>query len=245
MPQLGQPGRDVMWLPTSPELIERMLQAAQVKPTDVAYDLGAGDGRIVIAAAQHFGARAVGIEYDPRLAHLAQCRIDAAGLSGRARIIQGDLFQTDFDDATVVTLYLLPDLDMRLRPKLLALKPGTRIVSHSYLMGDWAPDERIETDEGIAYLWIVPARVDGTWTFASRSGHHRFTVTFIQTYQQLRGIVGNGSALTSTRLRGAQLAFAFADGGGTTRVTGDVDGAQIDAKVTRGGSTADYVGTRS
>ncbi len=243
-PRSGQPGKDVMWIPTPEPLVGRMLQLANVKPMDVVYDLGAGDGRIVIAAAK-LGANAVGVEYNPQLVQLARCLIGAEGLSGRARIVQGDLFQTSFSDATVVTLFLLPELDMRLRPELLALKPGTRIVSHAYLLGDWPPDRRIITPDGMAYLWVVPAPVDGSWTFRSRASRDQFTVTFIQSYQRLRGIGANGSVLTDTQLSGTDVEFDFPDGGDPTHVTGQVDGARILAKVTRNGRTTDYVGTRS
>lgn len=243
-PRSGQPGKDVAWIPTAQPLVDRMLQLASVKPTDVVYDLGAGDGRIVIAAAK-LGAKAVGVEYNPQLVQLARCLIGADGLSSRARIVQDDLFQTSFGDATVVTLFLLPELDMRLRPKLLALTPGTRIVSHAYLMGDWPPDQRIITPDGMAYLWIVPARLDGSWTFRSRHGKGQFMVTFIQAYQQLRGIVDNGSTLADTRLSGAQVAFDFPDGADLTRVTGRFEGGRIVATVTRNGHASDYVGTRS
>lgn len=245
-PKLGQPGKDVMWLPTPAQLVARMLDAAQVEPSDVVYDLGAGDGRIVIAAAKR-GARAIGVEFNPQLAALAQCLVTAAGLGARARIVQGDLFQTNLADATVVTLYLLPQLNRRLRPKLLALRPGTRIVSHAYLMDDWPPDERIETPEGLAYLWIVPAHLDGRWMFRARGGSERFPVTFIQTYQSLVGLVGDaGEPLIDATLHGSQLRFAFADGeGGRVQVAGEVDGARIEARVTRRGRSEDYLGTRS
>lgn len=244
VPKVSQPGKDVIWLPTSEALVERMLSAADVKSSDVVYDLGAGDGRIVIAAAQRFGAKAVGVEYNPQLVELARCRIAAAGLAGRARIIQGDLFKTPLDGASVITLYLLPDLDLRLRPKLLALKPGTRIVSNSYRMGDWQPDERIDSENGIAWLWVVPAHVDGTWTFKSSRGHDGFKITFVQTYQRVEGLVDDGAAITNASLSGAHLIFEFPQNGTVTRVSAVVSGARIEAKVTRNGHTADYVGVR-
>jgi len=245
-PRLGQPGKDVMWLPTSERLVARMLDAARVTPADVVYDLGAGDGRIVVAAAKR-GAKAVGIEYNPKLVELARCLVQADGLSDRARIVQGDLFTASFADATVVALYLLPELDLRLRPELLALRPGTRIVSHSYLMGDWSPDERIETPEGLAYLWVVPAHVDGSWVFRARRGRGRFAVTFIQTFQSLSGLVGDeGQALIGATIAGPRVSFAFRDeDGGLVHVAGEVDGARIDARVTRRGESADYIAARA
>jgi SAM-dependent methyltransferase len=244
VPKVGQPGKDVMWIPTPQPLVNRMLALAEVKSSDVVYDLGSGDGRIVIAAAE-LGAKAVGVEYDPKLVALSRCLIAAAGLADRARIVEGDLFRSSFDDATVVTLFLLPRLDLRLRPKLLALKPGTRIVSHSYLMGEWSPDKRVITPDGMAYLWVVPAHIDGTWTFRSRRGHAHFGVTFVQDYQRLRGILASGAPLADTRLTGTTLAFSFPDGTRLVRVTGIVAGGRIDAQVTLGGRTSSYVGTRS
>ena len=169
-PELGQPGKDVMWVPTDDALVARMLKMAQVTSADRVYDLGAGDGKIAIAAARDFGAQAVGVEYEPQLARLAQCYVQAAGLGERVRIIHGDVFETDFTAATVVTMYLLPELNLRLRPTLLKMKPGTRIVSHSFLMSDWEPDERSMTEDGNAYLWIVPANVAGTWEFRESGG---------------------------------------------------------------------------
>src|ERR1700754_2363278 len=169
-PQTGQPGKDVIWVPTNDGLVARMLKMAEVTAADRVYDLGAGDGKIAIAAARDFGARAVGVEYDPQLARLAQCYVQADGLGEKVQIVHGDIFETDFSSATVVTLYLLPDLNLRLRPTILRMKPGTRVVSHSFLMDDWEPDERSMTEDGYAYLWIVPAQVDGTWTFAPQGG---------------------------------------------------------------------------
>jgi len=244
VPKVGQPGKDVMWIPTPLPLVSRMLALAKVKPSDVVYDLGSGDGRIVIAAAR-LGAQAVGIEYNPKLVALSRCLISAAGFASRARIVQGDLFQSNFDDATVVTLFLLPSLDVRLRPRLLALKPGTRIVSDSYLMGDWPPDERVITPDGMAYLWVVPAHVNGSWTFRSRHGRAHFDVTLVQDYQSVHGILASGALLTDPQLEGARLEFSFFDGGKTAHVTGVVADGRIDAKVSVGGRVSSYVGTRS
>ena len=149
---------------------------AQVTKADLVYDLGAGDGKIAIAAAKEFGATAVGVEYDPDMAKLAQCFVQAEGLGEkRASIVQGDIFETDFSSATVVTLYLLPELNLRLRPTILKMKPGTRVVSHSFLMDDWEPDERSVTEDGAAYLWIVPAKVAGTWDFKQQGGKGAFS----------------------------------------------------------------------
>ncbi len=157
-----------MWLPTPDAMVERMLPMAKTTSTDVVYDLGAGDGRLPIVAAQTFGATAVGIEYDRDLAALARRNAERAGVAGKVTIIQGDIFKEDFSRATVVTLYLLPDLNQQLRPQLLAMKPGTRVVSHAWDMGEWEPDATQRIGDSEAFLWIVPARVEGRWTLARR-----------------------------------------------------------------------------
>lgn len=155
---------DVPYLPTDEEIVKVMLDVAQVTKDDVLYDLGSGDGRIPITAAVRFGTRGVGIDIDP--ARVAEAKANAlrAGVADRVRFIEADIFEADFKDATVVTLYLLPEVNLRLRPKLLAdLKPGTRIVSHNYDMGDWKPDKAIRVDfpfgsSHTVYFWVVPAR---------------------------------------------------------------------------------------
>jgi SAM-dependent methyltransferase len=244
-PEIGQPGKDVMWVPTDDGLVARMLKMAQVTSADRVYDLGAGDGKIAIAAARDFGAQAVGVEYEPRLARLAQCYVQAAGLGERVRIVHGDVFQTDFSAATVVTLYLLPELNLRLRPTLLKMKPGTRIVSHSFLMDDWEPDERSMTGDGSAYLWIVPANVAGVWAFRESDGQDRFTTRIEQKFQHLSGRAGEEPLISSARVRGSQVDLMFFENGGPTKITGTVAGDRIDAQVTRGGKTSRYIGTRS
>src|SRR5512147_204140 len=162
-PQVGQAGKDVIWVPTPDEVVDRMLVMAQVTKDDLVYDLGAGNGKIAIAAAKKFGARAVGIEYNPDMARHAQGNVVAAGVSARAQIQQGDIFATDFSQATVVTMYLLPGLNMKLRPQLLSMRPGTRVVSHSFSMEDWEADEISSLDGRRAYFWVVPANVQGAW----------------------------------------------------------------------------------
>lgn len=244
-PQTGQSGKDVVWVPTNDALVTRMLKMADVKPTDLVYDLGAGDGKIAIAAAKQFGARAVGVEYNPDMAKLANCYARASGVSDRVKIINGDIFETDFSDATVVTLYLLPELNLKLRPTLLKMKPGTRVVSHSFLMDDWEPDERSSTEDGQAYLWIVPADVQGRWTFRSADGKDSFTANLSQTFQQISGKAGPGNAaITDAKLNGDRVQFTFDDRGTPARVTGRVNGKRIEAEVTRGTSKTNYVGTR-
>ena len=164
-PRSGQDGKDVVWVPTPDAVVQRMLQIVDVTAADVVYDLGAGDGKIAIAAARR-GARAVGIEYNPNMVRLAQCFVAAEGLSGKARIVRGDVFTSDFREATVVTLYLLPELNLRLLPKLLKdLKPGTRVVSHAFDMGDWKPEQKVTVDGKEVYRWTIPA--PGTAAYAA------------------------------------------------------------------------------
>jgi hypothetical protein len=244
-PEMGQPGKDVMWVPTNDALVARMLEMAQVTSTDLVYDLGAGDGKIAIAAGRDFGAQAVGVEYDAELARLAQCYVQADQLGERVRIVHGDIFKTDFTAATVVTLYLLPELNLRLRPTILSMKPGTRVVSHSFLMGDWEPDERSMTVDGSAYLWIVPAQVAGTWEFRESDGQGRFVAKLEQQFQHLSGSANNEPLVSNARVQGSQVNWTFFENGGPTQVEGRVDGNRIDAQVTRDGKTSRYVGTRS
>jgi len=156
-PKVGQLGKDVVWVPTPDAVVQRMLQVARVTPQDTVYDLGAGDGKIAIAAGK-LGATSIGIEYNPDMARLAQCYVRAEGLTTRTRIVQGDVFESDFRDATVVTLYLLPELNLKLLPKLLSdLKPGTRIVSHAFSMGDWNPEQTLDVDGHLIHAWTIPA----------------------------------------------------------------------------------------
>jgi tRNA G37 N-methylase Trm5 len=162
--QTQQPAKapDVPFVPTDETIVTEMLKVANVKKGDVLYDLGSGDGRIVIAAAKRFGTRGTGIELVPELVREAQENARQAGVSGLAKFVQGDIFEADFSEATVVTMYLLPAVNMQLRPKLLALKPGTRIVSHNYDLGDWKPEKtiRVVLDDGehFVFFWVVPPR---------------------------------------------------------------------------------------
>ena len=184
-PRLRQPGKDVMWLPTPDAMVEQMLRMAKTTSSDVVYDLGAGDGRLPIAAAQRFGATAVGIEYDRELASLARRSAERAGVAGKVTIIQGDIFKEDFSRATVVTLYLLPDLNQQLRPQLLEMKPGTRVVSHAWDMGEWEPDATQRIGESEAFLWIVPARVEGRWTIKDQGGFFAGELALSQRFQRV------------------------------------------------------------
>jgi SAM-dependent methyltransferase len=191
-----------------------MLTAAKLTNDDLVYDLGAGDGKIPIAAAKQFGARAVGIEFNADMAELARRNARRAGVEGMVQIITGDIFKEDFSRATVVTMYLLPDLNLKLRPIILRMKPGTRVTSHAFHMGDWEPDERFSAESRDAYLWYVPAQVAGTWAFKEDGGAEG-TATFIQRYQRIGGTVtinGKTQPMLGASLQGDQLRFAYLDG---------------------------------
>ncbi len=248
-PQVGQAGKDVVWVPTPDEIVQRMLRMAKVTPQDTVYDLGAGDGKIAIAAGK-MGATAVGIEYNPDMAKLAQCYVQAENLTGKTRIIQGDVFKEDFSKATVVTMYLLPELNLKLRPTILDMKPGTRVTSHQFTMGDWEPDETAEVDYRTAYLWIVPAKVQGTWGLREQGpGNAQYTVNLTQKYQKVSGDVTAGAAkqpLVGATVRGDDIRFAFNDDKGVTRtLTGTVRGNELTGTLRgAGGAETKVTGTR-
>jgi SAM-dependent methyltransferase len=225
-PQVGQAGKDVIWVPTPEELVERMLRMAQTTPNDFVIDLGSGDGRIAIAAAKKFNARSMGIEYNPDMVEVSNRNAAKEGVAGKARFVKADIFESDFSQATIITMYLLPGLNLKLRPKLLDMKPGTRIVSHQFNMDDWQPDEVTNIDGRRAYFWLIPAKVAGTWRF--QSGSDGLDVTLEQKYQTLEGTVKLGTVnagLRDARLAGDKISFAFVDQGGVRRdFTGKVSG---------------------
>jgi len=243
-PQVGQSGKDVVWVPTPDELVQRMLRMAKVTPQDLVYDLGAGDGKIAIAAGK-LGANAVGIEYNPDMAKLANCLVTADGVASKTKIIQGDIFKEDFSKATVITMYLLPELNLCVRHRILAMKPGTRVTSHQFTMGDWEADETSEFEYRTAYLWIVPARVDGTWALRDANGATT-TVNLTQTFQKLSGEVVSGAPkqpLVGATLRGDQLRFAFNDDKGVTRsFTGTVRGNELAGTLKSGNTETKVTG---
>jgi protein-L-isoaspartate O-methyltransferase len=217
-PRRGQPGKDVMWLPTSDELTSRLLEVARVGPEDLVYDLGAGDGKIAIAAAAKYGARSVGIEYNAQLAEHARRNVERAGLAHRVSIRQGDLFQTDFSSATVLTLYLLEELNHQLRPTILAMRPGTRVVSNSFAMGDWEPDQVIRVGTQVGYYWKVPARVQGRWRLdgIEESGASAL-LELVQRHQRLAGTIaigGRSQPLLSPEIDGTRVMLRYVDSGG-------------------------------
>ena len=211
-PQVGQPGKDVVWVPTPYRLIERMLQMADTTEQDFVVDLGSGDGRIPIAAAKKFGARSLGIEYEPDLVQLSIRSAAREGVADRVRFLRQDLFQTDLSEATVVTLYVSPAIMLALRPRLLGLKAGTRVVSHQFTLGDWEPDEQAIVEQTPGYLWVVPAKAEGKWEL--RLGQDIYELQLQQQYQMLRGSaghVGKRSPVIAARLRGEAIRFTFVD----------------------------------
>ncbi len=228
-PTVGQHGKDVIWVPTPEELIKEMLDMAKVTPSDYVIDLGSGDGRIVIGAAKR-GARAMGIEFNPDMVELSKQNAEKAGVSDKASFVQGDIFETDFSKATVVTMYLLPELNMRLRPKILDLAPGTRIVTHAFDMEDWEADQSVMADGRTAYLWIVPAKVAGTWTWSSASGDAELALT--QNFQKIEGTLklgGKDQPLKSAKLEGDRISFSVGEGNPTTLdFSGQVKGDGIE-----------------
>jgi SAM-dependent methyltransferase len=229
-PARGQSGKDVIWIPTPPELVEKMLTMAKVTPQDRVYDLGAGDGIIAIAAAQKFKANAVGIEYNPDMAAFARRKVAEAGVQDKVRIITGDIFKEDFSSANVITMYLLPELNLRLRPTILQMKPGTRVVAHAFDMGDWQADETATAAGATAYLWIVPAPVQGGWSVSFDAGKTA-RLNLEQTFQNVGGSItldGRTLPLLGARLRGEDLSFQFrGEGQSVTSFSGKVNGNRL------------------
>jgi hypothetical protein len=230
-PQVGQDGKDVVWVPTPQTVVDKMLDMARVTPDDYVMDLGSGDGRTVISAARR-GAQALGVEYNPDMVALSKRAADQAKVADKARFVKADLFATDFSKATVITMFLLPDINLKLRPKLLALRPGTRIVSNTFTMAEWSADEtfRVEKDctaYCTALLWIVPAQVQGKWKLADGA------LTLKQDFQMLTGtleVAGQATTITDGRMRGTQITFTA----GKTVYSGQVTGSTMDG--TKGGS---------
>jgi len=233
-PVRGQMGKDVMWIPTPKGLIDKMLAAARVTSSDRVYDLGAGDGIIAITAAREFGAQAVGIEYNPRMAEYARRMVQEAGVGDKVRIITGDIFKEDFSSATVLTLYLLPELNMQLRPIILRMKPGTRVVSHAFSMGDWEPDETMSHDTARGFLWVVPASVEGEWMLTGMEGGP-WRLSMRQVLQKIGGSLtrsGSSQPLLGARLRGDELFFQFVTPDRRVHsFSGQVSGGQISGTI--------------
>lgn len=246
IPSPGQAGKDVIWLPTGTELVSLMLKTANVTSKDLVYDLGAGDGKIAIAAAKEFGAKAVGIEFNPDMAAYAQRNAIQSGVGHLVNIIRGDIFVEDFSQATVVTLYLLPDLNMQLRPTILKMKPGTRVVSHAFSMGDWEADKEIETDAK-AYYWVVPANVAGEWSLDGIELKNA-TLTLAQRFQKIGGNIkiGNKSQpILNSHLEGKHLRFSYLDlNNNLITVRGEVNGSEFKGEDKGGYSQGLVLGKR-
>jgi len=241
----GRAGKDVGWVPTFDAVVQAMLSMAQVTPPDLVLDLGAGDGRIAIAAAKApFGARAVGIEYDPDLAKRAACLVRVEGLADRVRIVEGDIFKEDFGGPSVVTLFLLPHLNLCVRHRILAMEPGTRVVSHQYRMADWEPYQSVQIQGRDVHLWVVPARVDGVWDFHD-SQATPFTIELRQTFGTLSGVItlrGVREPIRSATVRGLVLRFTFDAAGAAVRFSGTVRGEEITGVLYTGTAARTAVG---
>ena len=223
-----------MWIPTPDRLVTRMLQLARLTSADRLVDLGSGDGKIVIAAAREFSASGLGLEYNPDMVTLSRSRAAAAGVADRASFQQADIFQSDFGQATVVTMYLLPELNLRLRKTLFAMKPGTRVVSHQWTMGQWTPDETSRVGGVPVYLWLIPANAGGTWSIEYPVAGQRqtSTLTLAQQFQRLTkgevDIDGIRNSVRDAQLEGDRIRFAFTDSSGVLRrFDGLVDGATM------------------
>ncbi|MDH3443006.1 MAG: class I SAM-dependent methyltransferase [Deltaproteobacteria bacterium] len=230
-PKVGQEGKDVVWVPTPQALVDKMLDMAKVTPKDFVIDLGSGDGRTVITAAKR-GSKALGIEYNPDMVELAKRNAANEGVSDKANFVKADLFESDFSEAQVITMFLLPEINLKLRPKILDLKPGTRIVSNSFTMGEWKADETATVKNGCisyctAYLWIVPAKIEGTWKLAQ--GELRLN----QTFQKISGSIRSGgktAKISNGELRGDQIKFTA----GGVKYSGHVEGNVIEGASDKG-----------
>jgi len=232
---------DVIYVPTSPEMVDVMLKMADVKPGEMVYDLGCGDGRIVVTAARDFGARGIGVDIDPERIRESRQNVRDAKVGDRVEIKYADLFEMDFSDADVVALYLLPALNLRLRPRILdELRPGTRIVSNSFDMDDWKPDQQ-EDDPSTGqsmYFWVVPAKVQGQWKLALPGGKAG-TLYLLQTFQELTGTVrmdDRTMPLRDLRLRGTKVSFTFGDTANVRHATAEVTGDRLSGTIRQGES---------
>ena len=263
-PRVGQHGKDVIWVPTPQSLVDKMLEVAKVTPQDFVVDLGSGDGRTVISAAR-LGATALGIEYNPDMVELSRRNAAAAGVSGKATFTKADIFATDFPNAiavttfvlpgnapaafagdpaspTVITLFLLPGLNLKLRPTILNMKPGTRVVSNSFDMGDWQADQTVRASTDCtgycrAFLWIVPAQVEGTWQLGESQ------LSLQQRYQYFTGKLATGNVvapIADGKLEAERVTFTA----GGTRYTGQVKGGTMEGTSTSGGTEAKWQAAR-
>jgi len=238
-PEVGQSGKDVVWVPSPQELVDKMLDMAKVTPSDYVMDLGSGDGRTVITAAKR-GVRALGVEFNPDMVALSKRNAAKAGVTDKASFVEADIFRTDLSKATVITLFLLTDLNLKLRPTILTLKPGTRIVSNTFRMGDWEPDQTVELGCDTyctAYLWIVPARVEGRW----KTGQGELVLR--QEFQKVSGTLNSGNVavpISGGRLTGDQIRFT----GAGAEYRGRVNANAIEGTVKSAGKSAAWKATR-
>jgi precorrin-6B methylase 2 len=234
-PQVGQAGKDVVWVPTPQPVVDKMLDMAKVTKNDVVMDLGSGDGRTVITAAKR-GARGIGIEYNPDMVDLSKKNAAAAGVSDRATFEKADLFETDLSKADVITMFLLPSINLKLRPTILNMRPGTRVVSNTFTMEDWQPDQVETITECTSWctanLWIVPAKVDGTWQMPQGA------LTLSQNFQMLTGTLGS-TAISDGKMRGDEITFKV----GNAVYNGRLQGNTLRGTVT-GGSGGNWTATK-
>ena len=211
-PIVGQAGKDVIWVPTEHTLVDKMLDVAGVRPNDFVIDLGSGDGRTVIAAARR-GARARGIEYNPEMAELSKRNAQLSGVAERTEFVNGDIFESDFSQATVITMFLLTEINLKLRPKLLDLRPGTRIISNTFGMGGWSADQIVVAEENcqhycVAHYWVVPAKIAGRWQSS------RGELDIKQSFQIISGTIKDENGvldIINGKLDGARLSFTAGD----------------------------------
>ena len=239
-PEVGQPGKDAIWVPTSQTLVDKMLDVARVTPNDFVIDLGSGDGRTVIAAAKR-GAYARGIEYNPDMVELSKRNAAKEGVGERTSFIKADIYESDFSEATVITMFLLDEINLKLRPKLLDLRPGTRIVSNTFTMGAWTADEIVTADHDcehycVAHFWIVPAKVDGRWRLP------RGELNLKQSFQMLTGTLKSESGeveIREGRLEGSRIHFYAGD----AEYVGRVSGSKIDGLFRSPGGNGNWTAT--
>ena len=248
-PSVGQSGKDVIWVPTNDAVADAMLKAANVGPNDLVFDLGAGDGKIAIAAAKNYGARSVGIEYNKDMAALATRNAERAGVTDKVKIIHGDIFVEDFSKANVLTMYLLPDLNLKLRPTILKMAPGTRVATNSFNMGDWEPDQVIGTGYTQGYFWVVPGNAAGKWSIKGIDGGQGDVLELTQRYQKVGGtltIKGKSQPVLGGVLTGNRLKFSFVDQNGQSRIFDvEIKGNALTGNVLENSPLYEVSGTRS
>jgi SAM-dependent methyltransferase len=244
VPYVGQDGKDVVWIPTPPELVNKMLEIAGVTEKDFVIDLGSGDGRTVIAAAK-LGAQALGIEFNPDMVEISKRKAEEAGVRMRTKFVQGDLFKYDLSGATVITMFLLPEINLKLRPFLLDLKPGTRIVSNTFTMGDWEPDLEATTEGNLnswwytALMWIVPAKIEGRWNLGSG------ILTIRQEYQKIYGTLfedNKTSKISEGKIKGEMITFSV---NGATYTGKIIDKTNMSGTMTSGSGEKAWTATYS